>query len=442
MKHLFFIAAALITAGTLSAQTDSSALFIGQETGALENQRFIDRYDYVFGTHEPARWLFKWDATGLLPALGINVNKGSYTNQEASFRIGAELKISPAFSLDASYHLGVGDDFSDIFSGDAPAFSHGFRLEPRWYFGMPRRIRRGLSANNFSGNYLGLELTHVSSASQPISGNPRQRYKSASLRFGIQRRLFRFGYFDMSYGLGIRDYPQTPYHRGATQFYADARLAAGIAFSTPKAGARASAGYCDVLQCFREENRMFKIDLFNLLRVASIDQIKGVARIAWEQKIAGSPFSIEGQVQIGGGYLNYEYSNQTILNAHSLDFGGHLQGRYYYGLKRRIATGKSGNNLSGAYLGWQADWFQDRGKVTSQGDITPIEEGTYSRTVAGTGPIWGIQYRLFKRGFIDFNLGAGWGNVKSTSTNNGQTTTGHQPGQLHLMGGLRIGLAF
>lgn len=444
MKHLIASSAILLFAATfVYAQNDSTTISIQQETGLPEKQRFIDRYDYVFGVLEPARFLFKWDAASMLPVLGINADQSAYTRAEASVALGAEVKISPAFSLNASYQFGLGQNFGTIFSIDDPSYSHIIRLEPRWYFGMPRRIRKGLSANNFSGNYFGLELLYAGNAGKKEAQVPRRLYQGAALRFGIQRRLFRYGYFDMSYGVGLRDYPATVYHRGATNLFADARLAVGLALSTPKPGTRASSGYCDVLQCFREEKRMFKIDLFNLLRVASTDQAKSSARFAWEEKIAGSPFSIEAQVIFDGAYSNYKNFNQTVLKAYNLGFGGHIQGRYYYGLQRRIARGQSGNNLSGAYVGLQVDWRQNHGEWNQRGDFPPyLTESTSTQTTAGVAPVWGIQYRLFRRGFIDFNLGAGWGTQKTTTNNNGQTSAWHEPRQLHLVGGLRIGLAF
>ncbi|MCU0341906.1 MAG: hypothetical protein MUE30_18685 [Spirosomaceae bacterium] len=40
-------------------QGGSDSLRYTQETGTLEKQRFIDRYDYVFMTKEPTKWMLR-----------------------------------------------------------------------------------------------------------------------------------------------------------------------------------------------------------------------------------------------------------------------------------------------------------------------------------------------------------------------------------------------
>jgi hypothetical protein len=385
--------------------------------------------------HQPARWLFKWDAASFLPVIGIDPQEGGFA--DGGLRFDAEWKPGVAFSLNASYQLGIDELLSD------PDFTHGFRLEPRWYWGMRKRVREGKGASNFSGNYLGLEVMHFSRTGSAEDYLPRLIYRGAMLRVGLQRRILRRGFIDISYGIGMRDYPRTPYRRDETNIFSEARVGLGLAFARPKpVSAGSTSGYCEVLQCFREERRMFKVDLFNLFRVTTTDHLAGTARIALEQKIGYSPFSIELEGQLKGGYSEVEFlfnSDPAKQKFNSYGYGTQLQARYYYNQKRRIATGKSGNNLSGAYLALQANWSQQFftvKSVLSNGGIRDEFSGRQAQL--GSGLVFGVQYRLFERGFIDFNLGGGWGRKFYGDLSSGVK----DPIQLQILGALRVGLAF
>lgn len=431
MKHTV-LAALFLQAVAINAQTETlPAPEIRTEEGVLERQRIVNPYDEVFGIHEPARWLFKWDAAGFLPSLGINHEEYDFT--KGGLRFDLEWKPGTAFSVNASYQLGVNYLFDDPEIG-----SHSFRIEPRWYFGMRKRVREGRGASNFSGNYLGLEIMQQYRVNKYLSPRPIPNYRGAMARIGVQRRLFRYGFFDISYGIGIRDYFHTEFNRGSRGIFSEARVAAGLALARPgRKLAAQSPAYCEVLQCFREERRMFKIDLYNLFRVFSTDALMGTTHIAMEQKIGYSPLSVELEGRLGGYYSRYE--GGSIQKTYKGNYGLRLQTRYYYGQKRRIATGKSGNNLSGAYLAWQADWWQSYTTVKGylpNTDLVNVTKGRQSQLA--TGLLLGVQYRLFKRGFIDFNLGGGWGRKFYGDLSSGKK----DPVRFQGMGGLRVGLAF
>jgi hypothetical protein len=428
MKKIATIFIATLTCAAASGQKpDSVFVSIAQDTGRLEQQQFASPYDAVFGTYEPARWLFKLDAASLLPAFMYLPGDNGQNFDETGLRLDAEYKISPAFSLNASYWLRFGEVGSWLSGGDIYFQGHQFRLEPRWYYNMSRRIQEGRSANNLSGNYFGLELTqHLR-----VNNSTFFNHRSAAVRFGVQRRLFRYGYFDMSYGVGVRNYSQTVYHRGLTELFADARLGVGLALARPKSTPGRKAEQCDVLQCFREENRMWKLDLFNLLRVARTNWISVSLRPAVEQKIGESPFSVEAQLRLDGSYIDATKSS-------TFGIGNHLQVRYYYGLKKRIAHGKSGNNLSGAYVAWQGEWFQNHTILHGKNSDGIETKHTTSVRQIHTGPLWGIQHRIFDKGFVDFNIGAGMGNQKLSSELYNHTMSDI----IFINSNLRIGLAF
>ncbi len=407
--------------------SDTTYITIAQDTGRLERQHLTTPYDAVFGTYEPTRWLFKLDAASLFSSFIYLPGDNGQNFDETGLRLDAEYKISPAFSLNASYWLRFGEVGSWLTGGDIYFQGHQFRLEPRWYYNMPRRIQEGRSANNLSGNYFGLELTqHLR-----VNNSTFFNHRSAAVRFGIQKRLFRYGYFDMSYGVGVRNYPQTVFYRETTELFADARLGVGLALARPKSTPDRKAEQCDVLQCFREENRMWKLDLFNLLRVARTNWISVSLRPSVEQKIGASQFSVEAQLRLDGSYVDATKSS-------TLGIGNHLQLRYYYGLKKRIARGKSGNNLSGAYIAWQGEWFQNHTTLHGKNSDGIETKHTTSVRQMHTGPLWGIQHRIFDKGFVDFNIGAAMGNEKIAN----EWSTNTRYNLIYIFSNLRIGLAF
>ncbi len=445
MKNIASLFAALFVCVSLFGQTkDTTFLSVGQEPGTHQQQRFIDQYDYVFGTLDTALWMFRWDITG-------GFDHGAFLN------LSAERKLSPAFSLQFAYGLG-GTNRYDSLSPKLPTFpdndsvfvsqevfSHRFGLQSRWYYDMAQRVREGLSANNFSGNYFGLETAYTAYG-LGLSGE-EARFASdqmtAALRWGLQRRLFRYSFIDVSFGLGARRSegfdPSTLGQRSYWDFFANTQFSLGLALYTPKA-AKKEVAYCDVLRCFREEARMFKIDLYNLVKIRDKNNLKGTASFAWERKIGQSPFSVELL-----GYVSARKEETVAGNSYKhgysgWGFGGHVQPRFYYSLKKRIAKGKSGNNLSGAYFALQTAYKRDFEKYTNiSGDFKTDVDGTVD--YLSVGPLWGIQYRLFKNGFIDLNLGIVYGPERTNGNTNGidqdySLTVGE------LIGSLRIGLAF
>ena len=87
----------------------------------------------------------------------------------------------------------------------------------RYYYAMAGRVKRGTSANNFSGNYVSIQaeryITDTSHRSyyNLVTGDPRTGIDSYlnkrpifSLFWGFQRRLGRLGYIDLSAGPSFR----------------------------------------------------------------------------------------------------------------------------------------------------------------------------------------------------------------------------------------------
>ncbi len=447
MKNIASLFITLLACASLFGQTeDTTFLSVGEEIAIHQKPRFMERYDEVFRTMDPARWMFRWDLTG-----------GYETGTALNLDI--EHKLSPAFSLQFAYGLGGTNRYDSIslvapspnpdtlfyFTPSTSLTIHRFGLQSRWHYDMARRMKAGLSANNFSGNYFGLELAYTTFG--PGLSGEEARFASdqvtAALRWGLQRRLFRYSFLDVSFGLGARH--SSGFDQGVLgqrsywDFFANTQFSLGLALFTPKAEKK-RVEYCDVLRCFREENQIFKIDLYNLVKIRDKNNLRGEASLAWERKFGQSPFSVEllgfvkARKEEGSAGENYQYGYS------GWGFGGHIQPRFYYSLKKRIAKGKSGNNLSGAYLALHTALERNTEKRTEIiRDFNSDFEGTvdYLRI----GPMWGLQHRIFKTGFIDLNFGFVAGSERQDGVKDSNKYT-YEALNFEFIGNLRIGLAF
>lgn len=440
MKSFPLFILLFLYAATLTGQTpDTTFVSIGAESGSLEKQQWTDQYDQVFGTLQPTRWLF---------ALNLSARSA---NSDDQVRLSAEVKLSPAISLYGSYGIGYGYSPATPYGREQSTVTHRVSFEPRWYYALPRRIRQGKSANNMSGNYIGLEAVYNRSISDP-TGLINER-STLALRYGLQRRLFRYGLLNVSFGVGMQrdrynySFRQSPVQKD-WRLLANSQIGLGLALARPKTTTTAG-GYCDVLRCFREERQMWKIDLYNLLRVNSLYDYRLELSLGYEHKMGASPFSMQVQGDWSNGNTAPIYTEKRIT-AHSADnnnYSGSLQARYYYLQSRQIAKGRAGNNLSGPYAGTQCRWLEARSRYPSHIygpiGIEPDIFGRGKRRDTSVGLICGIQHRLFQHGFIDFQVAGAQhqvkSNVKWTSGSDGTTTIERK---FNVALNLRAGLAF
>lgn len=430
MKKITLLATLTLAVFSAFGQTpDTTYTTIGQTSETFEKTRFIDRYDHVFGTQQPTKFLLKWNALGLLPIVTQGENEQVLQSanllNSASLDLRAEAKLAPMLSLQVA----------GAFYRYAPTvFNRGghlvdVRVEPRWYFDMPRRIRAGKSANNLTGNYIGLEGRRFwfnNGMYNTFETN------SLSLRFGMQRRLWRYGFFDLSYGVGY----QSGLYRysivgGAIDEYKDqstfgeARVALGFALGGRKPQRDgAAASVCDVFRCFQEDRRMFKLDLFRALRFEQ-NRLSFNPRVSWEQKIGQSPFSVEVEGELGADGTRY-VNNGDVDHLWDYKVGASVQPRYYFLQKRQIARGKSGNNLNGIFLGTTLGYSREKDRSYYFGN------GTTNNFY--TAPHLGVQYRLFKKGFIQYKFGVLWSDNQLSELVSGEPTSWYSD--------LKIGVAF
>jgi hypothetical protein len=414
-KYCFLLAFLLGTSG-LFAQKDTTFITQSEDQGTLTPGMITPVNSQLYRLQQPVKFMAKWDIASLLPNLS------------------AELKLSKAFSVEGGFEYGtrLNGEFQKTFS---------VHLEPRWYPGLPKRIKSGQQANNLSGNYLGAEFRYQ--RYQPFDNTQN----SVMLYYGVQHRLFDFGYFDIGFGAGLAQLNATPYRRGGQMFLTRTRARIGLAKLLPKAK-KQDQPFCEVLKCFREERRMWKIDLYDFVELYAYSNFRALylnPSIAFEQKIARSAFSVQTEFSSRFSFGRYQFGyvggNQQSYNINSQSVGLDIQPRWYFTLKNRIAKGRSGNNLSGMYVG-----VNGGGRLIREAsNAVNNQKLVYTTRQLSAAPVLGIQYRFLKHGYIDLSLGAGVANENITFTDeNGNTIPSNRSSDsiLHLIGGLKVGFAF
>lgn len=425
------LACCLLYLGALAHGQDTAYIVTSEIRDQWTPATLVDAQNRLFRLQEPVRSMLKINLTTQI-GIGAADRTGQFglasQDRGINLDLGAERKLSPAFSVDAGMRLQL----------LAPGHSESYRwfrylqtrLEPRWYYGMQRRIREGLQADNLSGNYLGLEL------SSTFSRDLTEYQFGMALNYGIQRRLFGWGYFDLGYGLGIVRSPRSVFSRGGNVLFTRPRLRLGLVRTRPRPGA-APDEYCEALRCFREERSMWKVDLLNLLDLYSDSRSQTLAirpYVAYERKIGASPFSVNTELFAQAGLGRYAFGETYRYRVAST--GLQLQPRWYFNLKRRIALGRSGNNLSGMYLGLQV------GGTLTRSEVSPVWQTVESRRAAflGAAQVFGMQYRFLRSGFADLQLKLGYGATRYTDTQiNGGVTRGWNAGELFTGLELRVG---
>ncbi len=414
-----------------------------QEIAFFEKEATVSAYDFVFQNYEETKELWKVDLMGILlrpPSIAYG-----FVYFDNSIRLDYEKKIGKAFSLNSN--LGFSYSFHRFFeNGGENIFGAGIGIQPRWYHGMKKRITSGDQANNLSGNYIGLGIDHHETRR---AGIKRLGITEIGLKYGIQRRIFGRGFIDFQIGpqLRIRNIElseeQPTGFEVQNKFWAfTSQVKIGFTLGSPDFSMDADKK-CDVFQCFEEQKSMFKLDLLNIFNLGSFNSVytSGQINFAHEFKIAPS-FSIQNGLSIY--YFFAESIEDTVTGSFSpnyaLSFSVETEGRYYYDLQKRIASGKSANNLSGNYFALELSispllLIQPSAKEYSFKDYQKLY----------IAPKWGIQRTIFKRGYIDYALGVNlWsGNLKSGVENADFSLLNSSIGfHLGLYSQLQVGLRF
>ncbi|MFN4144294.1 MAG: hypothetical protein ACK4GN_00605 [Runella sp.] len=365
-----------------------------QENGILEKQRFIDRYDYVFMTKEPTKWMLRVGGASSIARGGLN----------ATF----EYKISPSFSVLAggsfSSYSSLSGLIGNVYGGT------------RYYYDMKKRMEEGKNANNFTGNYFGIMgLYYLNRRSRrdyfPSEwGRWSNVENSIELQWGMQRRFFNRGFADFGLSLGGRKIAENDFSGSwsnediRNELFIESFWSVGLAFGDFKK--KKLPPLCDVLKCYETNRSLWKIAWPNFF-VGQRFQIASTS-LAYERQIARSDFSINLQ-------NNFLVRNQSILSSSNptqpmldgenlyLLSTSYLQARYYWGKRSRKERLEGSPSLTGGYLGMALLHIYEGNSNDSGGNKRYINR--YNGVEIG--PSIGYQQKLFSRGYLDFGLTIG-----------------------------------
>ncbi len=406
MQKLLFFYLIITSSSLLMGQIDSTHLKHTQQAGTLEKQEFVSAADYIFKTHEENTWLLKANYTGTLTGRSV---KGDL---EYTLEMGGEVKLSPSFSINAL--MGYNHKSEEVVRG----FVYG-QIEPRWYYNMAKRISKGQSANNFSGSYFSAKIMRFTKRHPEESQTqiiPQDRFL---LSYGKQYRMFKHGFFDFSLNAGWqKDRKYTPqyvydnlrqrYQLTGSQltpqhgFVVSSEIRLGLTLS--KLSPKTNVTTCDIFRCFEEEYRMFKIDMTKLFYIAPNNATISLST-AYEQKIKQSAWSLNQEFRMDYGY-HYNHTVFSATSSSTEESNGFtlryvIEPRYYYSLKKRIYQGKSANNLSGTYVALHhVNTF-----YYTFLNLSAADAHLRARFVSALGAVWGVQHRLFSKGFVDAKIG-------------------------------------
>ena len=415
-----------------------------EEVGELEEQQFVDAKNCFLKQQESVSHIWKLNVADLLntevnfldPIVGIETGIG----------IGYEQRLKTGWSLDFTLNGSIlKGDLNDNQNNTLPSSSNfnliqgriEFSIEPRWYFKKKKQVALGLSGDNLSGPYLGLQFgldleksnsSITSDPSNPLPGlegalfglfeSDREskitnRIFTQTLNIGLQQQFSKNGYFDIKIGAGLRR-NRVKYSVLNTngQFFPsssetirgiDLNYQLGLGFALGNNKKKEEISDCQVFEYHEDRKRLLKLSIVTNPNFAFIyKSFEAIFAAGIEQKIGDSPLSINAN-------LIYLASIPFAENRWSVE----LEPRYYYDLKKRQRLGKTGNSFSANYVGLRSELVFDR--------------------TFGIAPVWGLQRQFFKRFLFDFAAGPERIHDFSSSTErNGWS----------IFSELRIGLAF
>jgi hypothetical protein len=396
----------LLLSFTTLAQTDSIKVQFSEEKGTLQNNEIIDNSAYVLRLQEPINQLFKIQ-------LGQTPNRRSgYGNLEFNATATYERKIGKHLSINA------GIDFWSIDEGRNTS-SFSALIEPRLYLNQ--------SVSNLSGTYIGVRcLQNLKSAYTSTDRYEISTNRVLGISIGVQNRFLRTGLFDISLMAGIENVTSTEpiwenpngsvygyrftgnYNQQTNnQWFIRSEARIGLGFSNTSQ--RYKASLCDVFRCFESQKQWLKVDFTKMFYLSENRKDVNIG-LDYEFKLGQSLWSINQGLKLQYRANRMEYSNYSssgVFRSSSVlnDFFSasyDISPRLYYNLKKRIAYGKSANNLSANYISPIAGF--DVNKQYKYDGNNFIDDG-YGLSRRHVGFLYGVQRRLIKNGFIDVNAG-------------------------------------
>jgi len=395
MGRKFRLIPLLLTLITTHAWSQVDTLQYSEEILEDSMVQYLSPLEYSFMMHEETPWMFK-----------INF---AYSNAMGSFRdlLGFEHKIGEAFSLGTG--IGFGFKKEDFSSSTVDLISREFStfLESRWYYNMKQKVAEGKSKKNLSGNYIALGMRYArvtKSIILPDFDQNRQVFKtdfiSVYSKWGIQRRFLKKGYFDF----GINTGAEFELNKSNTSFFISTYIESGLAFAKDKQKINPDK-ICPVLRCYASDRMLLKTNLLGLFSLRAGDF--GFATtfnpdLVAEFKLGASPFSLSAGLNIKLFYsnLNIDFDDPTNFE---YEIKPTLEARWYYNLKKRMITGKTGNGFSANYLAF-GGLYEYSKKPLFLFSLIGLDLPNTQSTL-GYYFLWGIQRTYSDHLYFDINVG-------------------------------------
>ncbi len=175
--------------------------------------------------------------------------------------------------------------------------------------------------------------------------------------------------------------------------------------ASPLPESRLGRQYSKLTRLQTEENRLWKLGLnnFSVGYISYGDSLvfsRYGVHLAYEQKLRPA-WSVLGEVSPD--ILRYQSSNNGGVRI-GFALRTQLAGRYYYNLNRRIRKAKSASNFSANYISLALGaGFGRRADNTHFYSFSRARAGQAAR-LSGV-VLYGLQRRLGRYGFVDFNFG-------------------------------------
>ncbi len=341
---------------------------------------YISSMEYAFMMHEETKWMMK-------AGFHLSSKDGTYFPLKVAF----EQRISKSFTINAA----IDHDFPIPTAESYGVFPIRFSLESRWYYRQNKRLHEGRLARNMSDNYLALGTDYSQDLNDMAWDSEiwDDKYLSVYLKWGLQRRYLKHGYTDIGINAGIMDDFKDSFN---PFFVLNTYVDMGLCFTKDNYTLERDK-YCAFVRCYEADNFIVKSSLVDLVNIGALKNYSWInlsPQVAFEKKIASTPFSINAEIIATVGYSNY-YTDAWHQSTYYLA-GLDLEGRWYYNLMKNIRNGNSGNSLSASYISAGASYNY----VDDNNNILLTETGPQLHLAIG----W--QRLLSKHLYFDIQVGA------------------------------------
>lgn len=395
MKRTLLLITVLLTMSTHGyAQTSSETVEYSTELEKESDFKIGKKYKYFDRNQIEEKSMLRVGVNS-----NINLGSGYFLEYEAKIR------LKNAFSLGFFY------DQSDRHHRESREGS-GLTIGYKYFYSAKKQIETGNKANNLNGSFISLLYNRNIDDLNKNGNTFHSDATNFKLLWGVQKRLGRYGYLEFNTGLSytpeksfykLLDATSDIFEKVNDPLGLTANLKLGFAIGNLAKSNTSNTPYLanvkskmrSLTNQLKEEKTLVKIGLrdIDLFRKNfSMSNTLGI-----ERKINPSlAVIIENDVNIST-YKSVSGETDVVTQ---LNFHAGL--RYYYSMNKRIERGLSANNFSANYLSL-------KGMDLYEGSLYKKRLRSHSRFLERRiALLWGMQRRIGKVGFVDFNVGTSY----------------------------------